>query len=225
MSNSKYEEEYFRFLEAFVSDKEMASYIIRGGAAVKILFQSERLSQDFDFVYQSPIRQKPFEVIVKATQRISDRLGLHLAIDKSEKKILISPPKGIPFFEIVNESALTSEIVLWKGKTVLVETPEELLADKIALLALRPDGPYGNDIVDIATILSSVKIKSVWKQLLKEKYDITEIKSILKKIFADTDTLCKYCCPQIINFVPGLNEKSAAELVKNTIRKIKGLID
>lgn len=225
MSDSQYEKEYFRFLEAFIADKDMSSYVIRGGAAIKILFQSERLSQDFDFVHQPEFKKKTFDVVTNAVHRIADNLGLQLTITRSEDKILISPPKGIPFFEIVDEPALTTEIVLWKGKTVLVETPEELLADKIALMALRPDGPYGNDIVDIATILSSTKVKPIWKELFVKKYNTNKIQSVLKDILGDVNALCEYCCPQIMNFVPGFDEKTSKKLVESTVEKIKRLID
>lgn len=221
---SKYEEKYYQFLDEFVSDKDLASYVIRGGAAVKLLFQSERLSQDIDLVYHPKIKQKPFEVIKMAVQRISDKLGLKFTINRSEKKILISPPEGIPFFEIVDEPALTTEVILWKGKTVLVETSDELLADKISLLVLRPDGPYGNDIVDIATILSSVKIGAGWSKILRKKYNIDEIKSGLKNMFKNPDKICDYSCSQIVNFVPGFDDKTARKLVKNTIEKIKKII-
>lgn len=173
-------------LTALSRSEAFTDIVFQGGTALRIFYGNPRFSEDLDFVLQE---QHTFDLAGHATgiQKFTFTVypfldECHVTIQKNDQdlqRLVLTTTGDIPeqrrriHIELAQQPAYTGQPRVLDhppfNPAVQVEQPEEILADKLTALALRP---YlkGRDLWDIYFLTKEQDIDIIWS-LVATKLD------------------------------------------------------
>jgi len=177
----------------YLENLESENLILQGGGALRFFYNSPRLSDDLDFVYENEFAiEEACEVVKKVNARylLKQKEGLtriKAYFSFGEAEILLR-------IELFNVPAYTPKKLTLPGTTnkILVESPEEIKTDKIIALL---------DLFKRRKVVSMIDLYDLcYLDNLTKKLDV----ELIKKKFDDYNFYPKK--EDFINFINSLNE-------------------
>jgi predicted nucleotidyltransferase component of viral defense system len=213
-----------RFLDIFYGIVKPKTFFFKGGTALRLVFGSDRFSEDLDFTVTEGINN-PLEYASKAVQSLRAEITdisirpLKTLAGQSAKISLSGfrkiQPLTIKLDFSLREHVLTPQLAAIKTSLPIIGTPlidtmskEEILAEKIRAVTNRKKG---RDIYDLWYLLhTNTRIeKSIIEKKLSyyhERFD----SQIFVRIISEWDT--KELYQDIAKFLPKSQRRIVAEL-------------